>query len=62
MNQEIVKNKSKFNLEQYIHNFVYSNWENLKHTYKIEDIEVEIKTQEEVDEELFYKDILYNEY
>ena len=63
MNQNQNSNDSnKFNLEQYIHNFVYSNWDKLKYTFKIEDIEVEIKTEEEIaDEELFYKDIVYNE-
>ena len=55
--------KNKFNLENFINNFVYNNWKNLKNTYKIEDIEIEIKNDDEIeDEELFYKDIIYNEY
>lgn len=56
-------NKNNFNLENFINNFVYNNWKNLKNTYKIESIEIEIKDEDEIeDEELFYKDIVYNEY
>ena len=56
-------NKNTFNLDNFIDNFVYNNWKNLKYTYNIENIEVEIKTQEEIqDEELLCRDIIYNEY
>ena len=56
-------NEDNFNLENFINNFVFSNWKNLQETYHIEDIEIEIKNDDEIeDEELFYKDIVYNEY
>ena len=58
MNQE-----QEFDLEKYIEYFVYSNWECLDFTYKIEDIEIEIEEDDEIlEEELFYRDIVYNEF
>lgn len=63
MNKEYSKINKKFNLENFITNFVYSNWKGLGYTYKIEDIEVDTTNEEELlEEELFYKDIVYNEY
>ena len=62
MNKEDSKINKKFNLENFITNFVYSNWNGLDYTYKIEDIEVDTTNEEELlEEELFYKDIVYNE-
>jgi hypothetical protein len=55
--------KKVFNIENFINNFVYGNWYSINYTYKIEDIECEIVNDEELlDEEIFYKDIVYNEY
>lgn len=60
INQDI---NQQFDLENYIECFVYSNWKHLNHTYKIEDIEIEIEDDEEnIEEELFYRDIVYNEF
>ena len=53
----------EFNLENYIDWFVYTNWKLLDYSIQIEDIEIEIEDEEEnTEEELFYKDIVYNEY
>ena len=59
MNQK----EEEFDLEKYIDYFVYSNWKCLDYFVKVEDLEIEIEDDDEItEEELFYKDIVYNEY
>jgi hypothetical protein len=51
-----------FDLNNFITGFVYNNWDYIDYTYIIEDIEIEIENDEDLlEEEIFYKDIIYNE-
>ena len=52
-----------FNINNFIDNFVYKNWCELNYTYILEDIDTEILSENELlEEEIFYKYIIYNEY
>ena len=52
----------KFNINNFINNFVYENWKHINYRNKVTKIEINIEDEIDEDliqEELFYKDIVY---